>query len=184
MLFIFIVPKVYLLGPLLVVIGVTCLGSSFVLLNSFLPVLVANHPSIRNRVGRFNNESSSIPLESLSGSLESAENGPFAPATTHVKSTTAELQLSAKISSKGVGIGYCAAVFVQVLSIILLWGLSKTKASSTLPLRLVLFIVGLWWFVFTIPTSLYLRPRPGPPLTTSSKPGRLRALFKIGRAHV
>lgn len=177
MLFIFIVPKVYLLGPLLVVIGVTCMGSSFVLLNSFLPVLVANHPSIRNRVDRFNNESSSIPLESFSGSLESAENGPFAPATTQVKSTTAELQLSAKISSKGVGIGYCAAVFVQVLSIILLWGLSKTKASSTLPLRLVLLIVGLWWFVFTIPTALYLRPRPGPPLTTSSKPGRLRALF-------
>ena len=177
MLFMLIIPKVYLFGSFLVVIGVTCLGSSSVLLNSFLPVLVANHPSVQDRVARSNNETSSIPLESLSESRDSAEIGPYAPTTTPAKSTPAELQLSAKISSKGVGFGYCAAVLVQVLSIILLWGLSKTKASSTLPLRLVLFIVGLWWFVFTIPTVLYLHPRPGPPLTTSSKPGRLRALF-------
>jgi UMF1 family MFS transporter len=177
MLFMLIVPKVYLFGPLLVVIGVTCLGSSFVLLNSFLPLLVANHPSIQDRVARFNNESSSIPLESLSRDRDWTENGPYPPETAQAKSTSAELQLSAKISSKGVGIGYCASVFVQVISIVLLWGLSKTKASSTLPLRLVLFIVGLWWLVFTIPTALYLRPRPGPPLTTNSKPGRLRALF-------
>lgn len=172
-----IVPKIYLFGPLLAIIGVTCLGSSFVLLNSFLPVLVANHPSIQDRVGRFNNESSSIPLESLSGSRDLAEDGPHAGTAMKATSTSAELQLSSKISSKGVGIGYCAAVFVQILSIVLLFGLSKTKASSTLPLRLVLFIVGLWWFAFTIPTLFYLRPRPGPPLITTSRPGRFRAFF-------
>jgi UMF1 family MFS transporter len=176
MLFILIVPKVYLLAPFLVVIGVTCLGSSFVLLNSFLPVLVANHPSIQGHAGRFNNGSSSIPLEPLSAVSEPAEYGPYGPARKS-KSTSAELQLSAKISSKGIGIGYCAAVFVQVLSVILLFGLSKTNASSTLPLRLVLLLAGLWWFCFTIPTLLYLRPRPGPPLTTASRPGRLQAIF-------
>jgi len=177
MLFLLIVPKIYLFGPLLVVIGVTCLGSSFVLLNSFLPVLVANHPSIQNRASRFNNESPSIPLEFMSGSRNWTEDGPYRPTTMTAKSSSAELQLSSQISSKGVGIGYCAAVFVQILSIILLYSLSKTNASSTLPLRLVLFVVGLWWFGFTIPTVLYLRPRPGPPLTTASRPGRLRALL-------
>ena len=47
MLFVLIAPSVFILGSVLVVIGVTCLGSSFVVLNSFLPVLVANDPSIQ-----------------------------------------------------------------------------------------------------------------------------------------
>lgn len=59
-----------------------------------------------------------------------------------------------------------AAVFVQILSILLLFLMSKTSVSSTLPLRLVLFLVGVWWFAFTIPSSLWLRDRPGPPLRT------------------
>lgn len=176
MLFMLVVPKVYLLAPFLVVIGVTCLGSSFVLLNSFLPVLVANHPSIQGQAGRFNNEASSIRLEPMSAVSETMEYGPYGPAAKS-KSTSVELQLSAKISSKGVGIGYIAAVFVQLLSIGLLFGLSKTNASSTLPLRLVLLLIGIWWFAFTIPTVLYLRPRPGPPLATGSRPGRLRAIL-------
>jgi UMF1 family MFS transporter len=36
--------------------------------------------------------------------------------------------------------------------------------STTFSLRLVLFLIGLWWFLFTIPAALWLRPRPGPPL--------------------
>jgi len=36
---------------------------------------------------------------------------------------------------------------------------------------MVLFLVGIWWFAFTIPSSLWLRPRPGPPLNTAI-PGR------------
>jgi UMF1 family MFS transporter len=46
MLFLVIVPKVYLLGGLLAIISNTCFGASFVLLNSFLPVLVRHHPSL------------------------------------------------------------------------------------------------------------------------------------------
>ena len=45
MLFIFISPSVYYLAPFLVIAGVTSLGFSFVLLNAFLPLLVANHTS-------------------------------------------------------------------------------------------------------------------------------------------
>jgi UMF1 family MFS transporter len=177
MLFLLVVPKIYLFGPLLVVIGVTCLGSSFVLLNSFLPLLVANHPLIQSRTGQFNNESPSIPLESMSRNRDSTEDRSYPRATIDAKSTTAELQLSSNISSRGVGIGYCAAVFVQVLSIVILYILSKKNVSSTLPLRLVLFMVGLWWFAFTIPSIYYLRPRPGPPLPTTSHRGRLRSLL-------
>jgi UMF1 family MFS transporter len=92
------------------------------------------------------------------------------------KSDSPELKLSAQISSKGVGIGYAAAVFVQILSILVLFIMSKASVSSTLPLRLVLFMVGLWWFTFTIPSSMWLRTRPGPTLKAAvSKGGRLRS---------
>jgi UMF1 family MFS transporter len=143
MMFMLVVPRIFLLASLLVIIGVTCLGSSFVILNSFLPVLVSNHPDIQKPSLNLFDSSSSTTADSPT------------------------LALSTKVSSKGVGIGYIAAVFVQVLSIIILFSLSKVKGiSSTLPLRLVLFLVGVWWFAFTIPSSLWLRSRPGPPLPT------------------
>jgi len=171
MLFILVVPKIYLLGAILVVVGVTCLGSSFVLLNAFLPLLVANHPLVVTG-GRSNQDSSSIPLESLSpdrDSIDDEERDDRRAFPSVSKSTTTELQLSSKISSKGVGIGYIAAVFVQILSILVLFLMSKKKnVSSTLPLRLVLLMVGIWWFAFTIPSSMWLRDRPGPPLETAS----------------
>jgi UMF1 family MFS transporter len=86
------------------------------------------------------------------------------------KTATLQLQLSGQISSKGVGIGYIAGVFVQLLSIGLLFGLSKSAlaaSSTTILLRIVLFLVGAWWFGFTIPTAYWLRSRPGPPLESA-----------------
>jgi UMF1 family MFS transporter len=71
------------------------------------------------------------------------------------------MQLSTKISSYGIGIGYIAAVIVQVLSILIL----KLTGADLFSLRLVLFFIGLWWFCFTIPAAFWLRPRPGPPLS-------------------
>lgn len=160
MLFLLVVPKIFMVGPILVIIGVTCLGSSFVILNSFLPLLVSN------TVGPLDNlrdqSHASVPMESLPPAYSESPEDDFGPK----KSDSSQLKLSTQISSKGVGIGYMAAVFVQVLSILLLFGLSKTSVSSTLPLRAVLFFVGVWWFVFTIPSSLWLRDRPGPPLRT------------------
>ncbi|KAF2137463.1 uncharacterized protein K452DRAFT_235695 [Aplosporella prunicola CBS 121167] len=151
MLFIVVSPSLYLLGSLLVIIGVASLGSSFVLLNSFLPLLAANDPSVTTHYKNVSHDD-----EDDDTSYDSS-------------STSApELALSNKISSKGVGLGYIAAVFVQVLSIGLLFGLSKVHfSSSSIPLRSVLFLVGLWWAVFTIPCALWLRDRPAPPLASS-----------------
>ncbi|KAE8146787.1 putative MFS transporter family protein [Aspergillus avenaceus] len=176
MLFIFIAPPVFALGALLVVVGVTCLGSSFVVLNSFLPVLVANDPSIETATqdselhpmspdGEYSHSRDSFSENTESGHGTATSSGPTSP----------ELQLSTRISSKGVGLGYCAAVLVQILSILLLLTLSKTsisKASGTLPLRFVLLLVGIWWFSFTMVTKRWLRNRPGPPLHTSTAGGQ------------
>ena len=119
-------------------------------MNSFLPLLVAAHPSV-------------ALAQKASGSQESVTP-----------------QLSARISAKGAGLGYAAAVFVQILSILLLFTASKIPSSSksaTLPMRLVLFMTGAWWFLFTIPTALWLRDRPGPPLAAAKQQPNV-----IGRA--
>jgi UMF1 family MFS transporter len=49
MLFLPITPNAYLLGSLWAIIGNVCFGASFVLLNSFLPLLVRHHPKILGR---------------------------------------------------------------------------------------------------------------------------------------
>lgn len=45
MLFLPVTPAVYLFGSLWAIIGNVCFGASFVLLNSFLPLLVRHHPN-------------------------------------------------------------------------------------------------------------------------------------------
>lgn len=182
MLFMVVFPPVFVLGSILAVVGVTCLGSSFVVLNSFLPVLVANDPSIQEA----NEETEELPHLNAQGHYATPEspsvNDEFENDTpTHNEPsagtkpgnrTSPEIQLSTRISSKGVGLGYCAAVVVQIMSILLLVILSKTsisKASATLPLRMVLLLVGIWWFTFTMVCRMWLRNRPGPPLETTGR---------------
>lgn len=80
------------------------------------------------------------------------------------------MQLSTKISSYGVAIGYMAAVAVQVLSIVII----KTTGGSLFSLRLVLFVIGAWWLCFSIPAAMCLRARPGPPLSGLGRDGKAR----------
>jgi len=49
MLFLPVTPNAYLLGSLWAIIGNVCFGASFVLLNSFLPLLVRHHPKVLGR---------------------------------------------------------------------------------------------------------------------------------------
>lgn len=180
MLFLAVVPAAFLIGALLAIIGIVSLGSSFVILNSFLPTLAAAYPSVN--IGK-EEDSASLNMEPLSPDLapnrerSQIDGQPEdLPVPVPEESTEMSLKFSNMISSKGVGLGYAAAVFVQILSILLLFTMSKLQVSHTLPLRMVLFLVGSWWVVFTIPASLWLRDRPGPPLPSlaSRKTGTLR----------
>lgn len=49
MLFLPVTPAVYLFGSLWAIVGNVCFGASFVLLNSFLPLLVRHHPTVREQ---------------------------------------------------------------------------------------------------------------------------------------
>ncbi|KAJ6185011.1 hypothetical protein N7519_006312 [Penicillium mononematosum] len=177
MLFLVVVPKVYLLGGLLAIISNTCFGASFVLLNSFLPVLVRHHPALKEseEVAPSDDNVASPrgdPLFSSTGDIDRTNVDDSTPLlgpdreaskTSAATITSQELRLSTRISSYGIGIGYIGAVIVQVISILVV----VVVRPPTFSLRLVLFLIGLWWFVFTIPASLWLRTRPGPPLLGS-----------------
>ncbi|KAL4874183.1 hypothetical protein BDV12DRAFT_159272 [Aspergillus spectabilis] len=173
-----VTPKVYLLGGLFAIVANTCLGASFVLLNSFLPLLVRHHPSV---LKGDNDPMSRTPTESNGHSTSTCEptnngNNSRTPllqpgqvdgaapgeATTSLTplNTSNELALSTRISSYGIGIGYIGAVLLQGICILVVVQTHQTTFS----LRLVLFLIGLWWFIFTIPAAFWLRPRPGPPL--------------------
>ncbi|KAJ5355360.1 Autophagy-related protein 22-1 [Penicillium cataractarum] len=175
MLFLAVVPRVYLLGGLLAIVANTCFGASFVLLNSFLPVLVRHHPLVLKK--------SMDVQDALDATSPSRENGgsfengtprpdvstPLLASDSSVEEspldimTSVELRVSTKISSYGIGIGYIGAVVLQMMAILVVVVFHQTTFS----LRLVLFLIGLWWFVFTIPATFWLRARPGPPLLAS-----------------
>ncbi|KAI2633739.1 autophagy-related protein 22 [Hypomontagnella submonticulosa] len=191
MFYIFIFKEIYLLGAVLAVISNTSFGASFVLLNSFLPLLVRHHPKVQESVAGIPEDPDSqsdaaIETESRSTS-PTLEEHPLSNSTsallprndtdpdihdlrrvpTHEELTSIELQLSTQISARGIGIGYGAALFVQCASILILVGMGSSIWSQ----RVVLFFIGSWWAVFTIPASIWLRPRPGPPLAQSQYRG-------------
>jgi UMF1 family MFS transporter len=161
-LFIFIGPSVYYLAPVLVIVGVSSLGFSFVLLNAFLPLLVANHADNSDSKFPSSDSSSDFELEALNPESEERHVG-----RSDSERLARDLERSAQFSSKGIGYGYMSAVFVQIISILILYLFSKTaiqKRHPSLPIRVILLLVGTWWAALTTPTLLWLRSRPGPPL--------------------
>ncbi|KAH0532720.1 hypothetical protein TsFJ059_001373 [Trichoderma semiorbis] len=179
MCFILISKTNYLIGAFLTIISNTSFGASFVLLNSFLPLLVRNHPEVTEAYVTESSEDArqiGDSTDDLEGDMVNSTLGLLPPddrhhwnglkrVATHEEITSKELQLSTRISSLGIGIGYSAALFVQCASIGILIAMKNTTWSQ----RVVLFIIGAWWSIFTIPAALWLRPRPGPALTIDGR---------------
>lgn len=187
MAYIFIFKEIYVLGALMAIVSNVSFGASFVLLNSFLPLLVRHHPKVQHAAVAVPDvadtafgprQFDAIPatdqasVDSSTAMLRSdSDAGSDYPelvrAPTHSELTSIELQLSTEISAKGIGIGYGAALFVQCASILIL----VAMGSSTWSQRVVLLFVGSWWAIFTVPAALWLRPRPGPPLPATHREG-------------
>lgn len=187
MAYIFIFKEIYVLGALMAIVSNVSFGASFVLLNSFLPLLVRHHPKVqRAAIATPDIPDADLGPRQLDGipvtdqaSVDSStamlrsdsDAGSAYPelvrTPTHSELTSIELQLSTEISAKGIGIGYGAALFVQCVSILIL----VAMGSSTWSQRVVLLFVGSWWAIFTVPAALWLRPRPGPPLPATDRQG-------------
>ena len=184
MLFLPITSSVYGLGALCAVIANVCLGASYVLLNAYLPLLVRWHPSAHQSIlteesqpavsdTRHGNEEADASLqhdhdgeEDMMDSTQRLLPMSNTPTANNISSTApdAEIQLSTQISSYGIGIGYLAALVVQLITIVMVIATGSTNFS----LRLALFHVGVWWLIFSLPAAYCLRPRPGPPLIASN----------------
>ncbi|KAJ4320829.1 Autophagy protein 22 [Fusarium piperis] len=191
MAYIFITKENYILGALLTIISNTSFGASFVLLNSFLPLLVRYHPEVIEAnvastpdLGQSDFESRQLQesVDELEASMVTTtspllpEDGErLKPTASHAEITSKELQLSTRISAIGIGTGYIAALFLQCVCI----GVLVALHNSTWGQRVVLFMVGLWWTVFTIPAAMWLRPRPGPPLADDGRKGFMAGLAYI-----
>ncbi|KAF4956757.1 hypothetical protein FGADI_3621 [Fusarium gaditjirri] len=189
--YIFITKDNYILGALLTIISNTSFGASFVLLNSFLPLLVRFHPdvieaNVADTPDLANSGFESRPLDGSVGELEASrvtttplllpEDGErLKPTASHAEITSKELQLSTRISAIGIGTGYIAALFLQCICI----GVLIAMHNTTWGQRVVLFMVGLWWTIFTIPAAMWLRPRPGPPLADDGRKGIMAGLAYI-----
>lgn len=187
MLYIFVSSGIFLFGALLAIISNTSFGASFVLLNSFLPLLVRHHPEVSHADAQDaapdsedSEQGQGLEAESAMGDSTAAllpsdpRAGPHAISRVRTREelTSQELNLSTQISAKGIGTGYIAGLFVQCVAIVILIRMKNTTWSQ----RIVLFVIGAWWAVFTVPAALWLRPRPGPPLpASSSHKGAVRA---------
>jgi UMF1 family MFS transporter len=187
MLYIFVSSNLYLFGALLAIVSNTSFGASFVLLNSFLPLLVRHHPEIIHK------EADPIPNgqdgqnhRDLDGETAMADStaallprdtledgNALFRVQTREELTSHELTLSTQISAKGIGIGYIAGLFLQCVAIFILIQMKNTTWSQ----RVVLFVIGVWWAIFTVPAAMWLRPRPGPPLPASSRHSGIRAFI-------
>ncbi|KAG6363298.1 hypothetical protein INS49_008395 [Diaporthe citri] len=181
MLYIFLTKETYVFGAVLAIVSNVSFGASFVLLNSFLPLLVRYHPKVLYAEGTLTpdlaapNESQRLEhpqddeenetlRDSSSSTALLVDEGPhrLRKVLTHEDQTSMELALSTEISAKGIGIGYAG-------------GTVPAMRSSTWSLRVVLCMIGLWWAFFTIPAALWLRPRPGPPLPAQKSRKGVRA---------
>jgi MFS transporter, UMF1 family len=179
--FVFITKTNYLVGAILTIISNTLSGASFVLLNSFLPLLVRYHPDVpQSPIETPDLGEASLESQPLGNSFHD-DTVPESPSDTNglprhnnggpvghglrrrptkQELTSIECNVSSSISARGVGISYGAALLVQIVGIFLVWMMH----GSTWSLRLVLFMVGVWWATFTVPAAMWLRPRPGPPV--------------------
>lgn len=191
MLYIFVSRDTYIFGAFLAIISNVSFGASFVLLNSFLPLLVRYHPKVLYPEGTStpdlavpNGESQRLEPSQDDEETETFRDSSSSTALlvderphrlrkvlTHEDQTSVELALSTEISAKGIGIGYAAGLFLQCVAILIL----IKMRSSIWSLRVVLFMIGSWWAFFTIPAAVWLRPRPGPPLPAQKSRKGFRA---------
>ncbi|KAL0636195.1 Autophagy protein 22 [Maublancomyces gigas] len=172
MMFITVTERWYLLAAVWATFGNIGFGASFVLLNAFLPVLVRQHPKLLFAEPPITPDATRTPDSEEDYLLRGDSPLPNLdiPGLEDLKGKISpSLTLSSQISSYGIAIGYIGAVSLQLFAIMLV----LLTGSTTWSLKLVLFFVGFWWFVFTVPTAMWLRPRPGPSLKTLGANGTI-----------
>lgn len=148
-LFIFATPKHYLIASLLTVISNSSYGAMSVCANSFLPVLVNNHPETLAAFAEIEAE----PL------LNDSEQPP------HTALMSVTSRVSQELSGKGAACGYISTLLLQLI----LMGVIILTGSTIFSIQIAIFLIGIWWLLFLIPVAIYMKSRPGRPLLVRQK---------------
>src|ERR1700737_2064040 len=138
-------------------------GASNVLSNAYLPVFVRNHPEM----------AALEPIVESSRASSSTESTPLIPRETLEEQAEKANQLAAHISSRGMTFGYIAALILQATA---LGSIYLLGVDNPFALKFPVFLAATWWGLFMFPTvPFWLKPRPGPPLSSATRRGGGRA---------
>lgn len=133
----------WLAAGLLLIVSNATYGTSFLLYNSYLPVLVRSHPRYQKALQQYAARSPEDATD------HSAKDDPH----------TVFDELSDEISNHGYAFGYVGGL----LNIILGLAIIVFVANNMDGLRLATFLAGAWWLLFSLITFVLVKPRPGPP---------------------
>ncbi|KAH3663388.1 hypothetical protein OGAPHI_005378 [Ogataea philodendri] len=135
-------PQNYYMASLLAILANSAFGGVNVCGNSFLSLLVNNHPTVRSI--------------QHSASEKLAKMG----------------ELSSKISGTCAAAGYVSALLMQVITMLVILHVRNNPNVDSLiyPLKLVIGLVGLWWLVFQLPIHFLLKSRPSKELLIAAVP--------------
>lgn len=151
----FISTKHYYIAALLAIVGNAAFGAVSVCANAYLPSLVDEYvyEESRRRQAAF---------DRYYGACAQLEE-------------PSQTQISAKISGRGVAIGYFAALFMQMFTMFLVLRFRGPEGSTRI-IQLVIALIGLWWLVFQIPVVRYLKSNH----STSCDPNSLSFWENLG----
>lgn len=152
----FITPENWWLGGVLMIITNVLFGASVVFYNAFLPLIIADLKEIQE-------------FEGSESDFEDFRN-----------------KRSNEVSSYGFIAGYAGGLIVLILSVPILFvvpvkdehtyecqdfeddKIDEEWYDSIFAYQIIIFISGVWWLIFSIPTFYYLRARPGPSIPSGT----------------
>jgi len=135
-------PAMYGTAGLLTIFSNIFFGGSYVMYNAYLPYLSRSHPNFLEAKFEYKN-------------IKSGAATGVGAASKKLLSSYHDTQ--DMISAEGYFWGYVSGAFCCMLSI------GMVMMIPTLyGIKLVIFLMGLWWFIFAIPMFFFLKTRPGP----------------------
>lgn len=154
----------YYLASVLAVLANCSFGCINVLMNSYLSILINRYP---RRALAAVNESDSDCADISRESRELSKIG-------------------SKISGIGASTGYSAALFTQLSSLILLSYLKNINNDVVWCIKIVISLIGMWWFVWQLPIGLFLRNLDNPTIMCeySIKKMIIKGYMDLGHAIV
>ncbi|EJU03963.1 MFS general substrate transporter [Dacryopinax primogenitus] len=141
------------LWPICALLAITAnvaFGASIVALNAYLPGLARDAPEVR--AGRLAVDEAFRHLREDDTDLDDSAFNPEAAQAALKDWHTLISRTTARISARGIALGY----FAGILALLLLLIPVTLLKGSTFSLRLCVGLSGIWWGVFTLPAAAWL----------------------------